>query len=217
VDAAVGGSLLLSDALRARLAGIDAADSITLDLHKLLWQPIGASALLVRDGEAFAAVREPSDYLDREEDADDGVLNLVGRSLDTSRRFDALKVLVSLRALGRRQLGEMVERLLWLTRCAADAVRARPGLALVAEPQTVTVVFRVGVGVDGSGAPDEVAVAVQRGLLASGRAIIGRTRVDGVAALKLTLMNPSLSVEDVEGLVELVAVEAERVAGTGGR
>jgi L-2,4-diaminobutyrate decarboxylase len=215
VDAAVGGSLLLSDALRARLAGIDAADSITLDLHKLLWQPIGASALLVRDGEAFAAVREPSDYLDREEDADDGVLNLVGRSLDTSRRFDALKVLVSLRALGRRQLGEMVERLLWLTRCAADAVRARPGLTLVAEPQTVTVVFRVGVGVDGSGAPDEVAVAVQRGLLASGRAIIGRTRIDGAAALKLTLMNPSLSVEDVEALVELVALEAERVVGDG--
>jgi L-2,4-diaminobutyrate decarboxylase len=217
VDAAVGGSLLLSDALRARLAGIDAADSITLDLHKLLWQPIGASALLVRDGEAFAAVREPSDYLDREEDADDGVLNLVGRSLDTSRRFDALKVLVSLRALGRRQLGEMVERLLWLTRWAADAVRARPALTLIAEPQTVTVVFRVGVGVDGSGAPDEVAVAVQRGLLASGRAIIGRTRIDGAAALKLTLMNPSLSVEDVEALVELVALEAERVAGTSGR
>jgi L-2,4-diaminobutyrate decarboxylase len=210
VDAALGGALLLSDALRARLAGIEHADSITLDLHKLVWQPIGASALLVRSPEAFTSVREPSDYLDREDDL--GVLNLVSRSLDTSRRFDALKVLVSLRALGRRRLGFMVERLLWLAGCAAEAVRAHPDLSLVAPPQTVTVVFRAGVG---AADPDAVCVALQRGLLASGRAILGRTRVDGAEALKLTLMNPSLEPADVQALVGLVAAEAERLAAGG--
>ena len=69
---------------------------MTTDLHKLWWQPIGASALLVRDPERLATLRHPSDYLDRPEDDD---LNLVSRSLDTSRRFDALKILVGLRSL----------------------------------------------------------------------------------------------------------------------
>ena len=48
VDAAVDAGLLFSDRLRERLAGIERADSVTADLHKLLWQPIGASALLTR-------------------------------------------------------------------------------------------------------------------------------------------------------------------------
>jgi L-2,4-diaminobutyrate decarboxylase len=204
VDAAVGAALFVSDRLRPRLAGIEQADSITTDMHKLLWQPIGASALLVRDEQSFASVREPSDYLDREGDE---VLNLVGRSLDTSRRFDALKVLVSLRALGRRQLGAMVEHLFALAQHAAEAVRAQPQLELVAAPQTVTVVFRW----HGPSA-DAVNAAVQRDLLASGRAVIGRTRIDGAEALKLTLMNPATTRADVEALVALVAEEAARVA-----
>jgi L-2,4-diaminobutyrate decarboxylase len=202
----VGGALLVAERLRARLAGIEQADSITMDMHKLLWQPIGASALLVRDERSFAAVREPSDYLDRE---GDDVLNLVGRSLDTSRRFDALKVLVSLRALGRRRLAAMVEQLLALAAHAADAVRAQPQLELVAEPQTVTVVFRW----NGPSA-DAVNVAVQRNLLASGRAVIGRTRIGGAEALKLTLMNPATTPADVEALVALVAAEAAEAAST---
>jgi L-2,4-diaminobutyrate decarboxylase len=204
VDAAVGAALLVSDRLRPRLAGIEQADSITTDMHKLLWQPIGASALLVRDEQSFASVREPSDYLDREGDE---VLNLVGRSLDTSRRFDALKVLVSLRAVGRRQLGAMVEHLFALAQHAAEAVRAQPQLELVAAPQTVTVVFRW----RGPSA-DAVNAAVQRDLLASGRAVVGRTRIDGAEALKLTLMNPATTRADVEALVALVAEEAARVA-----
>lgn len=205
VDAAVGGGLLVSDRLRGRLAGIESADSITVDMHKLLWQPIGASALLVGDERSFTSVREPSDYLDRD---DDHVLNLVGRSLDTSRRFDALKVLVSLRALGRRQLGAMVEHLVALAQYAADAVRAQPALELVADPQTVTVVFRW----HGRGA-DAVNAATQRGLLRSGRAVIGRTRIGAAEALKLTLVNPTLGRAEVEALVALVAREATRVAG----
>ena len=57
---------------------------------------------------ALRGVHYPSVYLNRPEDEAEGQLNLVGRSLDTSRRFDALKVLIALRATGRRRMAELV-------------------------------------------------------------------------------------------------------------
>ena len=160
--------------------------------------PIGASALLVRDVALLGAVHHHSDYLNRADDEADGVLNLVGRSLDTSRRFDALKILVGLRATGRRQLAAMIEQLVELARYAAGAVDAHDELELLAEPSTVMVVFRW----RPAGEPiaddvlDAVNVAAQRALLRSGRAVIGRTRLDGRVALKLTLVNPLTGAAD---------------------
>ena len=142
VDAAVGSGLTLSDTHRRRLDGIERANSITADLHKLWWMPFGASALLVPDVAELRAVHHASVYLNRPEDEAEGQLNLVGRSLDTSRRFDAFKVLVALRTRGRKQLGAMVDTVLDLTQYAGEAIQARPELELVAPPHTVMVAFR---------------------------------------------------------------------------
>jgi L-2,4-diaminobutyrate decarboxylase len=200
VDAAVGSGLVLSGTLRERLRGIERADSVTADLHKLWWQPFSAGALLVPDVARLRAVHHASAYLNRPEDEAEGTLNLVGRSLDTSRRFDALKVLIALRATGRRRLGEMVETVVALTEHAARAIAARPELELVAPPQTVMVAFRRRGG-------DAENTGVQRALFASGRAILGRTRVDGAVALKLTLLNPLTTPAEIDALLDLVASE----------
>jgi L-2,4-diaminobutyrate decarboxylase len=209
VDAAVGSGLVLSPRLAPLLVGIEEADSITADLHKLWFMPIGASALLVRDLARLRAVCHHSDYLNRAEDEADSMLNLVGRSLDTSRRFDALKILVGLRSTGRRRLGAMVERLV----DGARAVDAHPDLELLAEPSTVMVVFRWHPAGEllGDDVLDAVNVAAQRALLRSGRAIVGRTRLNGRVALKLTLVNPLAREADVRELLELVA-DAARAA-----
>jgi glutamate/tyrosine decarboxylase-like PLP-dependent enzyme len=201
VDAAVGSGLMLSDALRARLRGIERADSVTCDLHKLWWQPFPASALLVPDVQALRAVHYASVYLNRPEDEAEGQLNLVGRSLDTSRRFDALKVLIALRATGRRRMAELVERCVALAEHGAAAVRARPRLELVAAPSTVMVCFRVR-------GDDALNTRVQRALFASGEAVLGRTRVKGAVVLKLTLVNPVITPEAIDALLDAVVRES---------
>jgi L-2,4-diaminobutyrate decarboxylase len=202
VDAAVGSGLTLSDRHRHRLKGIERADSVTADLHKLWWMPFGASALLVPNVGVLRAVHHESVYLNRPEDEAEGQLNLVGRSLDTSRRFDALKVLIALRATGRRRLGEMVDTVLELTQAAARAIETRPQLSLVAPPSTIMVAFRHAGG-------DDLNIRIHRSLFASGAAVIGRTRVHGEVALKLTLMNPATTIEDVEAILDLVVSAAE--------
>jgi 4-aminobutyrate aminotransferase-like enzyme len=106
-------------------------------------------------------------------------------------------VLVSLRATGRRRLAEMVDRVLALAQHGGRAVAARPELELLAPPSTVTVVFRL----RGS---DERNTRVHRELFASGKAVLGRTRVGGAVALKLTLLNPLTTPEEVDALIDLV-------------
>ncbi|HWK29618.1 MAG TPA: aminotransferase class V-fold PLP-dependent enzyme [Solirubrobacter sp.] len=195
VDAAVGSGLTLSPRQRPRLRGIERANSVTADLHKLWWQPFSASALLVPDVDVLKAVHHASDYLNRPEDEAEGQLNLVGRSLDTSRRFDALKILIALRTVGRRRLGEMIDQILDLTQYAGQAIERRPELDLVAAPSTVMVAFRHRGG-------DAVNIRIHRDLFASGRAVIGRTRVGGAVALKLTLLNPHTTRDEIDALLD---------------
>jgi L-2,4-diaminobutyrate decarboxylase len=201
VDAAVGSGLVLSANQRPRLNGIERADSVTADLHKLWWQPFSASALLVPDVEILKAVHHASDYLNRPEDEAEGQLNLVGRSLDTSRRFDALKVLIALRATGRRRLGEMIDQVLALAQYAGEAIDRRPELRLLTPPSTVMVAFR-------HRGDDATNIAIHRDLFNSGRAVIGRTRVKGRVCLKLTLLNPQTTRQDIDALLDEVVSAA---------
>ena len=200
VDAAVAGAFVMSDELRPRLTGIELADSVTVDFHKLWWQPFNASALVVRDGASFDLLRVKSSYLDRGDELD-GMINLVGRSLDTSRRFDAAKVVASLRTIGRRAFGEMLVQLTTLATYCGRAVEARAEFDLVAPVQGVTCLF------DAPGYGDTALREVQQRLLLRGEAILGRTVIKGRPALKCTFMNPLATTADVDRVLDLIAAE----------
>jgi L-2,4-diaminobutyrate decarboxylase len=198
VDAAVAGAFIMSDALRARLAGLEHADSVTVDFHKLWWQPFNASALVVRDVERFDLLRVRSNYLDRGDELE-GMINLVGRSLDTSRRFDAAKVVASLRTIGQRHFAAMLEHLVDLSAYAAQRIDQSNDFELIAPASAVSCVFAV----PGSSADD--LRRVQQELLAEGAMVLGRTEIHGRAALKFTFMNPLANSEDVDQLLDVVA------------
>lgn len=200
VDAAVAGAFLLSDRLAPALSGIELADSVTVDFHKLWWQPFNASALVIRDAERFDLLRVKSNYLDRGDELE-GVVNLVGRSLDTSRRFDAAKVVATLRTLGRLALAQMLEHLVDLSRYAGSVIESHPQLELVTSPTSVMCVFSA------PGVSDDDLRHVQQRLLARGEMVLGRTRIKDRAALKFTFMNPLATTDDVDRLVDLVASE----------
>ena len=105
VDAAYGGSLLFSPTHAPLLAGIDRADTVALDLHKLGWQPIPAGLLLTATSADLAPLSISADYLNADDDLEAGLPDLLGRSLRTSRRADAFRIAVSLRAHGPRRPG----------------------------------------------------------------------------------------------------------------
>ncbi|MEU0182570.1 aminotransferase class V-fold PLP-dependent enzyme [Streptomyces sp. NPDC006207] len=198
VDAAYGGSLLFSDREAVRLAGLREAETVTLDLHKLGWQPVAAGVLAVREAALLRPLDHRADYLNAADDTEAGFPDLLGRSLRTSRRPDVLKIAVTLRALGRRGLGGLVEAVCDHARYLADLVERHPALTLRARPAVSTVLFRP------TGAVDEEVAAVRRRLMVDGRAVLGRARADGRLWLKATLLNPTTTPTDLEALLTLV-------------
>lgn len=207
VDAAYGGGAMFSHRLAPLLGGLERADSVAIDLHKLGWQPVAAGLFLVRDAALFDPLQRRVAYLNAEDDEQAGYRSLLGRSLRTTRRADALKVAVTLRALGRSGLGALVDRCHDLARYAASRVTADPRLELHAAPELTTVVFRYR---PGSGDPDPVNAALRRCLLTEGRAVVGRTEFDGAVYLKLTLLNPNTTEDDVDALLAAVVTAGDK-------
>ncbi|MGH3943262.1 MAG: pyridoxal phosphate-dependent decarboxylase family protein [Pseudonocardiaceae bacterium] len=219
IDAAYGFGALFSDRLAPLLRGLNAADSVTLDLHKIGWQPAAASAVLVRDVASFAPLDYRVDYLNPLDDTAAGYDGLLGRSLQTTRRADALKIAATLLAHGRGGLGRMVDICHDLARHAQRRIDAEPRLELVSPAELTTVVFRY-LGSQ-SGGNSRLNAELRRRLLRSGRVLVGRTMValDGPAAppsvcLKLTLLNPAALPEDIDVLLNAViaAGHAEETA-----
>lgn len=211
VDAAYGGGALLSDRLAPLLAGLERADSVSLDWHKLGWQPAAAGVFLVRQAESYASLTRRAAYLNPADDEEAGYFSLLGNSLRTTRRPDAFKIAVTLATLGRDGLGRLVDACHDLARAGAAAVRAHPRLELHADPVLTAFLFRY-LPADPAAA-DRVNAGLRRRLLREGRAVVGRTELPGEGPgrvrLKLTLLNPHTTAADVERLVHLVAAAGE--------
>ncbi|MEV8313062.1 aminotransferase class V-fold PLP-dependent enzyme [Streptomyces sp. NPDC059900] len=198
VDAAYGGPLLFSDVRKGLLRGMERADSITFDLHKLGWQPVAAGLLLVRDPHDLAALGHHADYLNAGDDTEAGLPDLLGRSVRTTRRPDVLKIAVTLKALGRQGIGALVDQVCAQAQEFAALIAAHPGFELHERPVISTVLFRP------VGADDDHIAYVRRQLLGQGRAVLGRAGIDGRRWLKATLLNPHTRPGDLAELLKLV-------------
>jgi aromatic-L-amino-acid/L-tryptophan decarboxylase len=127
VDAAYGGALLFSNRHRGLLAGIEHAATVTFDPHKWLFQPFSLGALLARDGAALrrSFATEP-DYLSKDLDAERDRLDFFQYTFEGSKPFRGLKLWMSLRSLGRRGIGELVDGTVDVARHLAARVAADP-------------------------------------------------------------------------------------------
>ncbi|OHT86738.1 pyridoxal phosphate-dependent decarboxylase family protein [Mycobacteroides saopaulense] len=211
VDACAGGCLIFSEQHRGLLRGIEQADSVAIDFHKLLFQAISCSALLVRHRESFEVLAAHADYLNPVSDAEQDVLNLVGKSLQTTRRFDALKVLVTLRAVGQRHVAAMIDATCSAASAAAAVADEHPDLELAAPVCTNTVVLRWRQPDAASEARDVINETVRAELAHSGRAIVGRSSAAGGQAIKLTFVNPLVTASAAAAMVSEIAAHGNRI------
>ena len=194
LDAAYGSALILSDKEKKRLGSIELADSITIDFHKMFLLPISCSAVLFKDKKDLEPFLLHADYLNREEDEEDGYLNLVGKGIQTTRRFDALKVLFSCKARGRREYASIIEKSLSNAEYVYRILSGDESFIAPVKPELSSVVFALKGG-------DDLNRRVRRTLLEEG-CVIGQTVKDGSVMLKLTLLNPNLEKEDLENLIK---------------
>ncbi len=204
IDASYGGLLQLSPRHRPKLAGLHRARSITIDLHKLGWQPIAAGLLTVPDTTLLAPLAHQADYLNATDDTRAGLPDLLGRSLRTTRRADALKIAATLRSLGRDGLTHLIDRTCARADQLARLLEAHPAFELHAAPTISTVLFRP------THADDTALATLRRTLLQGGTAALGRATADGRLWLKATLLNPHTTAGDLDALVNLLEGSTHR-------
>ena len=110
VDAAYGGGMLLSQKYPGCLNGLEQADSVTMDPHKWFYAPLDAGAILVKDAARLTASfgLQPS-YLTDEMDEKGERYQYFVHGLEQSRRFRSLKVWMSFKRYGAREIGRWID------------------------------------------------------------------------------------------------------------
>ncbi|MBF7682692.1 aspartate aminotransferase family protein [Acinetobacter sp. B5B] len=211
VDAAWGGALILSNDYRHWLDGLETADSVTLDFHKHYFQTISCGAFLLKDEANYRFMHYEAEYLNSAYDEEHGVPNLVSKSLQTTRRFDALKLWMTIEALGEELYGSMIDHGIKLSSEVATYIRDTTQLELLLEPQFASVLFRVVPEGYPSQYLDSLNQNIADELFARGEANVGVTKVGEVQSLKMTLLSPVATLDHVKSLLDQILTESDRI------
>ena len=212
VDAAYGGFAVLTDIGRRALAGIERADSVTLDPHKWLFVPFECGCLLVRDPARLkAAFQIFPEYL---ADAQTGheAVNFADYGEQLTRYSRALKVWMSVRYFGTDAIRDAIDHAMMLARRLEERVRATPTLEIVSPARFGVVCFRARPdGVDAA-AVDALNERVLARVVGEGRYFISSTRLRGAFALRACILGFRTAEEDIDGLVHAVAQGARQLS-----
>ena len=214
VDAAYGCGLLASLKHRDRIAGIERADSVTVDYHKSFFQPVSSSAVLVRDATTLRHATYHAEYLNPRRMVRERIPNQVDKSLQTTRRFDALKLWMTLRVMGADGVGRLFDEVCDLAEEGWRLLATDPRFDVVVRPTLSTLVFRyVPAAVTDPAEIDRANLHARKALFASGAAVVAGTKVHGRHYLKFTLLNPETTAEDIAAVLDLIAGHAEQYLG----
>jgi glutamate/tyrosine decarboxylase-like PLP-dependent enzyme len=205
VDGAYGWAAALVPEGRELLDGVGRADSVTLDPHKWLAQPFEAGGLLVRQpGLLERAFALRPDYMQDVLPGGDEV-NFADRGLALTRRFRALKIWLSLQALGLGWHRALVARSLALARYAQSALE-RAGFEILSPARLSVVCFR---HLPAAGRSEEELdrhnLALIDAVRATGRAFLSSTRLRDRVAIRFCFVNWRTTADDVDAVVRLLA------------
>lgn len=212
VDAAHGGSALLSNTHRERLRGIERVRSLAWDPHKMMLLPSQAGTLLVRDArELESAFSQRAPYLFADAHAERS-WDQGPRSFMCSRRADALKLWVALQRYGADALGELYDYFCALARFMFEEIAERAGFVALHEPEGNILCFRyVGSGGLSNVTLDEVNRELRERYNQSGEGWITATNLDGRRVLRVTLMNPRTTTDDIRDILDGLARVGARI------
>jgi aromatic-L-amino-acid/L-tryptophan decarboxylase len=211
IDGAYGAAAALASP--EKFVGMSRADSISLDAHKWLYQPLDCSVLLYRDTDvARRTFAYSAEYVKTATDDPVEGFAFFDQTIELSRRFRALKLWLSLRYHGLAAFREAITENLAQAKLLAGLVEAEPSLELLAPVELSAVCFRwTNADVDTLNDRNE---AILRDVNQAGRVWLSNASVRGNVGLRVCITNHRTTEHDVHTIVEEVLAAADRVAAS---
>jgi selenocysteine lyase/cysteine desulfurase len=205
VDGAYGAFGCLTERGRAALAGMELADSITLDPHKWLYQPVEVGALLVRDGDRLRRSFEIHPSYLKGTEAVDREVNFSDLGVQLTRSCRALKLWISLRYFGVDAFRQAIDRCMDLALHAQRRVERSPELELMS-PASLGVVAlrRHPAGVDDERTLERINTDLMQQIQAGGEVFVSAGQVRGRHTLRLCVLNHSTTASEVDRAIDLL-------------
>jgi aromatic-L-amino-acid decarboxylase len=207
VDGAYGGLFRLTARGRARLAGIEAADSVVLDPHKSLFLPHGTGVALVRDGATLRRAFAADGHYLQDVAGDEALPDYADLGPELTRDFRGLRLWLPLHLHGVAAFRDALDEKLDLAAYAHGELAGSGGLELPWAPDLSIVAFRLPGGEAANGANQALLARVNAGR----RVHISSTLVGGVVTLRLCIISHRTHHDRVAEAVEVIVREAAAV------
>lgn len=211
VDAAWGGSCLFSSKYRSLMDGVELADSVCWDAHKMMGVPLICSAFLIKRPEILRTICSHGDvahYLFHGESED---VDLGRMSLQCGRRNDALKLFLSWREKGDAGWAKLIESYVELADFLQSLVDSNSKLEMMSSRVWSNVCFRYTIeGID----HNDINNQIRERLVKSGNYMVSKSKINDDIILRPVIANPEVTRESLEQFVlEVVTIGDEIIRG----
>ena len=213
IDGAYGGAAILAKNGKQLLKGIDKADPLTVDPHKWFYQPYEMGCLLVRNSKWLKhTFTEKPEYL-KDVEGNDSEINFYDHGVQLTRRFRALKLYMSVKTFGLKAFRKAIDYNLKLAE-QTEAILRKSSKWEVVSPATLAVInFRynsIKLNLNEEEL-DELNQKISEKIMASREALLVTTILQNQIVLRMCLINPRTTLEDVKGTINLCEKFAEDI------
>jgi glutamate/tyrosine decarboxylase-like PLP-dependent enzyme len=209
IDGAYGA--LAAIAAPEKFNGLDLADSLSLDPHKWLYQPLDCGCLLYRDmNAAHAAFAHTGEYAKTMTNDPVEGFAFFEESLELSRRFRALRLWLSLRYHGLKAFRAAIQKDLDLAQRLASAIANQPRLELMASVELSAICFRhVGINPRAEEELNRHNAAILKRVVQRGHVYLSNATLRGKFCLRACIVNHRTTEADVDSVIPEVMTAAQ--------
>ena len=203
VDGAHGAALAFSGKYKDRVKGIELADSVAMDFHKMLLTPSITTALIFKDGKhSYQTFSQRADYLF--EQADPEWFNFAKRTFECTKLMLGLKAFITLSQYGVKLWDEAVTAVVDLSQAFAQMIKDHPAFELAVEPECNIVCFRYQQEGISKKEQNQLNDRLRQSILEDGEFYIVKTWLGEELWLRTTLANPLSTTTELKGLLDKI-------------
>lgn len=205
VDGAYGGAAILSDKGKTYLKGIERADSLTVDPHKWFFQPYEIGCLLVKDYKWLSKTFSEKPVYLRDIEGNESEINFYDHGIQLTRGFRALKFYMSMKTFGLNAFKDAIQYGIVLTEDVEELLRKSPKWEVVSPATLAIINFRYNPIKRNLSEKelDKLNQYISKQIITSGSAILVTTILQNQVVLRMCLINPRTTIDDIKDTLAL--------------